>query len=165
MKRIAIVIAFAATFAACNDDSKMRTELKAEAYKQVRDSLKLDSFRRAEAKEIEIAEERERILALQRSQPVRERVVYASNSYAGNSSPRRRTYVKGVSETYTYSQPKKKGWSHAAKGAAIGAGAGAVTGIIVDKKDARGAIIGGVLGAGTGYVIGRAKDRRTGRIQ
>ena len=73
--------------------------------------------------------------------------------------------MQGVSETYTYSQPRKKGWSHAAKGAAIGAGAGAITGVLVDKKDARGAIIGGVIGAGTGYVIGRAKDRRTGRIQ
>jgi hypothetical protein len=165
MKRIAIIIAIAATtFAACNSNSKTSTQLKAEAYKEIRDSLKLDSFQRAEAKEIEIAEERERILALQQAQPVRERVIYASNS-----TPRsRRTYVKGVSETYTYSQPqaaRKKGWSHAAKGAAIGAGAGAITGVIVDKKDARGAIIGGVIGAGTGYVIGRAKDRRTGRIQ
>lgn len=158
-----IVLAIAATVAACNDNSQTSAQLKAEAYKQIRDSLKLDSFQRAEAKELEIAEEKQRILALQQAQPVRERIVYASNS-----APRRRTYVKGVSETYTYSQPqpvRKKGWSHAAKGAAIGAGAGAVTGILVDKKDARGAIIGGVIGAGTGYVIGRAKDRRTGRIQ
>lgn len=156
-----VVLAVAATFAACNNSSEQTSsQLKAEAYKQIRDSLKLDSFQRAEAKELEIAEEKERILALQRSQPVRERVVYASNS-----APRRRTYVQGVSETYTYSQPRKKGWSHAAKGAAIGAGAGAITGVLVDKKDARGAIIGGVIGAGTGYVIGRAKDRRTGRVQ
>jgi hypothetical protein len=163
MKRIVMLIAIAATFAACNNDSKTSSQLRQEAFRQIRDSLKLDSFQRAEAKELEIAEERERILALQREQPVRERVIYASNS-----APRRRTYVKGVSETYTYSQPqatRKKGWSHAAKGAAIGAGAGAVTGILIDKKDARGAIIGGVIGAGTGYVIGRDKDRRTGRIQ
>ena len=162
MKRMAIVIAFAATFAACNDNSQTSSQLREEAYKAVRDSLKLDSFERAEAKKIEIAEEKERILALQQAQPVRERVVYTSSP-----SPRK-TYVKGVSETYTYSQPqpvKKKGWSHAAKGAAIGAGAGAVPGIRVDKKDARGAIIGGVIGAGTGYVIGRDKDGKTGRIQ
>ena len=157
-----IVFAVAATFAACNNNSKTSSQLKQEAYQEVRDSLKLDSFQRAEAKEREIAEEKNRILALQQSQPVRERVVYASNS-----SPRRRTYVKGVSETYTYSQPTatKKGWSSAAKGAAIGAGAGAVTGVLVDKKNGRGAVIGGLIGAGTGYVIGRDKDRRTGRIQ
>lgn len=161
MKRMAIIFALAAIFAACNNNSKTSAEFKQEALQQVRDSLRLDSFERAEARKIEIAEERQRILALQATQPVRERVVYASNA-----APRRRTYVKGVSETYTNSQPtKKRGWSHAAKGAAIGAGAGAITGVIVDKKDARGAIIGGVVGAGTGYVIGRAKDRRTGRIQ
>lgn len=161
MKRVVIAFAIATTFAACNNNAEMNAKLKQEAYKAVRDSLKLDSFQRAEAKEIEIAEEKERILALQAAN----RVNYASNSYA--SSPRR-TYVKGVSETYTYSQPqpaRKKGWSSAAKGAVIGAGAGAVTGILVDKKDARGAIIGGVLGAGTGYVIGRSKDRKSGRIQ
>jgi len=161
MKRIAIVFAFAATFAACNNDSAMRTQqIRAEAYRHVRDSMKLDSFQRAEAKEYELVQERERILAVQKSQPVRERVIYASNS-----APQRRTYVKGVSETYTYSQPKKKGWSKAAKGAAIGAGAGAITGVIVDKKDGRGAVLGGLIGAGTGYVIGRAQDRKDGRIQ
>lgn len=163
MKRIVMIIAIAATFAACNNNSKTSSQLRQEAFRQIRDSLKLDSFQRAEAKATEIAEERERILALQQAQPVRERVIYASNS-----APRRRTYVKGVSETYTYSQPRatrKRGWSHAAKGAAIGAGAGAVTGILIDKKDARGAVIGGLIGAGTGYVIGRDKDRRTGRIQ
>jgi hypothetical protein len=162
MKRIIAVFAVAATFAACNNNSKTSSQLKQEAYQEIRDSLKLDSFERAEAKEREIVEEKERILALQAAQPVRERVVYASNS-----APRRRTYVKGVSETYTYSQPttRKKGWSHAAKGAAIGAGAGAVTGVLIDKKDGRGAVIGGLIGAGTGYIIGRDKDRRTGRIQ
>ncbi|MNY18343.1 hypothetical protein D3C86_1517190 [compost metagenome] len=59
---------------------------------------------------------------------------------------------------------KKKGWSQAAKGAVIGAGAGALGGILIDKKDGRGAIIGGVVGAGTGYVIGRAQDRKSGRV-
>jgi hypothetical protein len=162
MKNLAMVFALAVALAACNNKTETTAKLKQEAYQAIRDSLKLDSFERAEAKKIEIAEDRERILALQQAQPVRERIIYASNS-----SPRRRTYVKGVNETYTYSQPqtRKKGWSHAAKGAAIGAGAGAVTGVIVDKKDARGAIIGGMIGAGTGYAIGRAKDRRTGRIQ
>jgi hypothetical protein len=165
MKRMAMILALAATFAACNNNSKTSADLKQEAFKQIRDSLKLDSFQRAEAKEIEIAEERERILALQAAQPVRERIIYASNS-SPRSTRARRTYVKGVSETYTNTQPaRKKGWSHAAKGAAIGAGAGAITGVLIDKKNARGAIIGGVIGAGTGYAIGRAKDRRTGRIQ
>lgn len=50
--------------------------------------------------------------------------------------------------------PKKK-ISNTAKGAIIGAGVGAVTGAIIDKKQpVKGAVIGGVLGAGAGAVIG-----------
>lgn len=53
--------------------------------------------------------------------------------------------------------PKRKKWSGAAKGAVIGAGVGAVTGAIIDKKHGEGAIIGGLagaaVGAGTGAVI------------
>lgn len=58
-----------------------------------------------------------------------------------------------------------KGWSHAAKGTAVGAGTGAITGAILNKDNrGAGAIIGAVLGAGTGYVIGRATDKKTGRV-
>ena len=53
--------------------------------------------------------------------------------------------------------PQRKKWSGAAKGAVIGAGVGAVTGALVDKKHGEGAIIGGLagagLGAGTGAII------------
>src|SRR5665213_1007811 len=56
---------------------------------------------------------------------------------------------------------KKKGWSNKAKGAVIGAGVGAVTGAIVDKKHhAAGAIIGGVAGAGAGYGAGAIIDNK-----
>ncbi|MEP6677564.1 MAG: YMGG-like glycine zipper-containing protein [Ferruginibacter sp.] len=60
---------------------------------------------------------------------------------------------------------KKKGWSKAAKGTAIGAGAGALTGVLVSKNKGKGAIIGGLLGAGAGYVIGRSKDKKDGRVK
>ncbi len=55
---------------------------------------------------------------------------------------------------------KKQGWSNAAKGAVIGAGAGAIGGAVISKKKGKGAIIGGVLGAGAGYIIGKGKDKR-----
>jgi len=54
----------------------------------------------------------------------------------------------------------KKGWSHAKKGAVIGAGAGAVTGAAVSKKRGKGALIGGAVGAGAGYLFGRHKDKK-----
>ena len=151
MKRIAIIFAFAATFAACNNDSQTKTQAREQAFKQIRDSIKLDSFQRAEAKELETTQEKERTLAVQKSQSF-------------SNSPQR-TYVKGVSETYTNTPAQKKGWSKAAKGAAIGAGAGAVTGVLVDKKNGRGAVVGGLVGAGAGYVIGRSQDKKDGRVQ
>lgn len=61
--------------------------------------------------------------------------------------------------------PADKGWSHAAKGTAVGAGSGAIIGAVVNKDNrVEGALIGSAIGAGTGYLIGRAKDRKTGRV-
>jgi uncharacterized protein YcfL len=58
-----------------------------------------------------------------------------------------------------------KGWSHAAKATAVGAGTGAIFGAIVNKEHrGQGALIGTVVGAGTGYIIGRATDKKTGRV-
>jgi hypothetical protein len=54
---------------------------------------------------------------------------------------------------------KKKGWSHTAKGAVVGAGAGAITGAVVNKNDrVKGAAIGTIVGAGMGAGIGAIVD-------
>ncbi len=62
---------------------------------------------------------------------------------------------------------KKKGWSNTAKGAVIGAGAGALTGALVSKKKGKGAIIGGLIGAGagagTGAIIDHKKKQNSGQ--
>lgn len=61
---------------------------------------------------------------------------------------------------------KKKGWSHTAKGAVVGAGTGAVTGALVNKKRAEGAIVGTLIGAGvgagTGALVDRSKKKKNG---
>lgn len=158
MKRLLIMITMAAGLAACNSNASTNagTYQTTQRYK---DSIKLDSFNRAEAvsKEIDRREEEEK-------------ATLAENKQAASSGVQQTRSQTVVHHTYaaapaTPTAPAKKGWSSAAKGAAIGAGAGAVTGILVDKKDGRGAVIGGVVGAGTGYVIGRAKDKKTGRAQ
>jgi hypothetical protein len=57
-------------------------------------------------------------------------------------------------------EKKKKGVSNTVKGAVIGAGAGAVGGAIINKKNpGKGAIIGGVVGAGAGAVTGIILDK------
>ena len=77
---------------------------------------------------------------------------YSNNSYAGSASQP------------VYTAPEKRGWSAKAKGAVIGAGTGAVTGAVINKRDrAKGAIIGGVLGAGAGTGVGAIIDRKNGR--
>ena len=54
---------------------------------------------------------------------------------------------------------KKKGWSHTAKGAVVGAGTGAVTGAIINSKNrGEGAVIGTLIGAGIGAGTGLIVD-------
>lgn len=148
MKRILIMLTMAAGIAACNSSANTNAG-SYQTTQKYKDSLKLDSFKRADAvaKEID-RREQEAALAQAKSAPA---------SVQSNST----SHIHHTSAT----TPAKRGWSSAAKGAAIGAGAGAVTGILIDKKDGRGAVIGGVVGAGTGYAIGRAKDKKTGRAQ
>ncbi|NSL85796.1 glycine zipper domain-containing protein [Chitinophaga solisilvae] len=59
---------------------------------------------------------------------------------------------------------KKKGWSHTAKGAVVGAGAGAITGAIINKDRVKGAaigtLIGAGIGAGTGAIVDHQKKKR-----
>ena len=55
-------------------------------------------------------------------------------------------------------QTPRKGWSNKAKGAAIGGGAGAVTGAVIGGG--KGAVIGGAAGVVGGALIGRNKDKK-----
>ncbi|MHA4895104.1 YMGG-like glycine zipper-containing protein [Pedobacter sp. PWIIR3] len=156
MKHLFSVLGIAIMLSACSNNAKQQ-ELarqqeiaKQQAVAAVKDSLKLDSFRRAEAMKVENEKVAARVREEKRTLLLAER---------NEAAPSPRTY----SETETTT--KKKGWSSAAKGTVIGAGAGALGGVLIDKKDGRGAIIGGLVGAGAGYLIGRDKDRKSGRVQ
>ncbi|SEW52653.1 YMGG-like glycine zipper-containing protein [Chitinophaga arvensicola] len=74
------------------------------------------------------------------------------------------------SEATAPAPAKKKGWkswSHTAKGAVVGAGAGAVTGAIVNKDRVKGAAIGTLIGAGvgagTGAIVDHSKKKKAAR--
>ncbi|WP_316822019.1 YMGG-like glycine zipper-containing protein [Pedobacter gandavensis] len=161
MKKIFSVAALAILLSACSNNAKEEAMIKQQAIVAIKDSLKLDSFKRADALEKErIAKVKEEEIKTARIQEEKRTLLLAER----NEAAERR--ASSASSSNTVATPaKKKGWSQAAKGAAIGAGAGAIGGILVDKNNARGAIIGGVVGAGTGYVIGRAQDRKSGRVQ
>lgn len=160
MKKIFSVAALAILLSACSNNAKEEAMIKQQAIVAIKDSLKLDSFKRADALEKErIAKVKEEEIKTARIQEEKRTLLLAER----NEAAERRATSSSASNTVA--PAKKKGWSQAAKGAAIGAGAGAIGGILVDKNNARGAIIGGVVGAGTGYVIGRGQDRKSGRVQ
>lgn len=103
------------------------------------------------------------VISEEAAMPAKTRTNTSSSSVrsgSGNSAPK--TTTAPVARKTT---PKDKGWSHAAKGTAVGAGSGAILGAIVNKNNrGRGAIIGTVIGAGAGYVIGRSQDKKSGRV-
>lgn len=154
MKKILVLLAGVSIMSACTYNAKDEAIAKQEALKQVKDSLRLDSFQRAEAKRQEEQVKQKAELARLEEE---KRVLLLSERNEAAAAP--------VVRNEEAPAPQKKGWSSAAKGAAIGAGAGALGGVLIDKKDGRGAIIGGVVGAGTGYLIGRDKDRKSGRVK
>jgi len=67
-------------------------------------------------------------------------------------------HTQAVSSAPAPAAPAKKKWSHTAKGALVGAGTGAITGAIVNKKRVEGALIGTVIGAGVGAGTGAIVD-------
>src|SRR5690606_6802642 len=91
---------------------------------------------------------------VQAAAPVAKKTVKKSSSNSGTMN----------SET-TNQAKTKKGWSKAAKYAAIGGGGGAILGAVINKRNrVAGGIIGGVLGGGIGYGIGRSQDKKDGRV-
>ena len=144
----------AAGLAACNSNASTNAG-SYQTTQRYKDSIKLDSFKRADAvsKEIDQREAEAKLAETEKT------------AAAASVSQRRSETVVHHTYAATPAAPVKKGWSSAAKGAAIGAGAGAVTGILVDKNNVRGGVVGGVVGAGTGYVIGRSRDKKSGRAQ
>jgi hypothetical protein len=98
------------------------------------------------------------------------RTVYVNNTprrSSSSSTARRSSSASSggsMNSTSSNTAMKKKGWSKAAKGAAIGGVAGGVAGAVINKKNrVVGGVVGGVLGAGAGYGIGRGMDKRDGR--
>ncbi|WP_134089104.1 YMGG-like glycine zipper-containing protein [Olivibacter sp. XZL3] len=156
-KIIALCLITGLGFTACrNHVAKDEALIKARAIKQLKDSLTLDSFRKAEIAEQERLKQ-ENVQAQERQQA-------QAIGNPGYSEPQQQYEEAGKSGIATNTQ--KKGWSDAAKGTAIGAGAGAVMGTLIDKdKRLRGAAIGAAIGGAGGYAIGRKKDRQSGRVQ
>jgi len=153
MKKIFAIVALATVLASCGNRAKEDALAKQQAITAVKDSLKLDSFKKAE-----VARQQAEVEARHQAELAAARRSASRSTYSSSGGTT-------TSSAGTTTAAKKKGWSDAAKGTAIGAGVGALGGILIDKKDGRGAVIGGLAGAGAGYAIGRAQDRKSGRVQ
>ncbi len=167
MKKILSIISIASVMVACNSNSKSteaEVAAKIAAYKDsmrmVADTAGLALYQ-AWKSQNELADANQYNTAqLTAATPSRTsspaRKVSASrsvNNGGGNMNSQTSNTAK-----------RKKGWSKAAKGTAIGAGSGAVIGAVVNKRNrVAGGVIGGVVGGGVGYGIGRSMDKKDGR--
>jgi len=138
MRKICLVISIPFVLAACNNNASKEAEMA--AMKQ----HTIDSMKQAEAKHRHKAQESQ-----------------FDAAQTTEATPATTTTTPATTET----QKKKKGWSNTAKGAVIGAGAGAVAGAVIDHNNrGAGAVIGGLagaaVGAGTGAVIDHKKKQQ-----
>ena len=84
------------------------------------------------------------------------------NSYTTNNTTNNNTSAPVATAPVAQ---KKKGWSGKAIGTLAGAGVGAITGAMVDKKKGEGAVVGGILGAGAGLGTGAIIDAKKKKQQ
>jgi hypothetical protein len=162
MKRSVLIVLLAGIIASCNNaDNSAVTQARQQ--QAAIDSMKTEMAKRDLADSMN----RQNLAA----QPLNDgqMTVAAAPRNSGGSAYNAHTYHGAAthhavsSEVVATQAPathKKKGWSAKAKGAVIGAGAGAVTGALVDKKKGRGALIGGLLGAGAGTGVGALIDNK-----
>jgi predicted acetyltransferase len=95
--------------------------------------------------------------AVQTTAPVRKTTARKTSTNYGSGS------MNSVSQNQAKTT-QKKGWSKAAKGAAIGGGAGAIAGAVLVKKNrVAGGALGAIAGGAIGYFIGKSKDKKDGR--
>ncbi|MGJ7031366.1 YMGG-like glycine zipper-containing protein [Niabella hirudinis] len=96
----------------------------------------------------------------------------SSRRSSGSSSSRGTTYRSGGGDggyssgsSGTVAQApapqKRKGMSHTAKGAIVGAASGAIIGAVANRKNRLGGgVVGGVIGAATGAGVGAIVDKK-----
>jgi regulator of protease activity HflC (stomatin/prohibitin superfamily) len=142
MKLLVSTLCAGLLFTGCNSNSeKEETALKA---KQVTiDSMKAVMVKKA------VVDSMNAVMA-KREEEVREQ-----NEAEKRQTEANRAVVQNSAAPQT---TKKKKWSHTAKGAVVGAGTGAVTGALINKNRAEGAIVGTLIGAGVGAGTGAIVD-------
>ncbi len=168
MKKLFFVFTSAIIFVACNSNSKPEMETTKEIVSdstQYNNNASSDTAKDVTAAPViapspKKAEVKEKITKTKTTSKVETQPAPVKEVEPVVTNPTETAPVTTTAETTPVATPEKKGMSNSAKGAIIGAGAGAVGGAIISKKKGKGAIIGGLLGAGAGYIIGKKKDQK-----
>ncbi len=159
MKHLLIALSVVLTMAACKNEKSDSRNIDLLA-----DSTAYNNDMYSDTSNMYKAEEE-----LQPAVPVKSVTTHTSST---TTAPRSTTKTSSSTSTSSSNQgtqttqttTTKEGWSSAAKGAVIGAGAGAIGGAVISKKKpVQGAVIGGAVGAAGGYIIGKDIDKRNGR--
>jgi hypothetical protein len=154
MKKILLGLSLAATtFVACNNNPQVGADSMKQGVTILADTNGLSEFQ--QWKKTEAEKSIASYAVAQRTTPAKRVVAKKAPVYKQESA---------TTETAYPAKPEKKGWSKAAKGAAIGGVTGAAAGAIINKRNrVVGGVIGGAVGAGVGYGIGRHMDKKDGR--
>lgn len=146
MKGIINICFVAVVMMGCNSQAKQEEAIK-QAKLAILDSIaKVDNEKKVEAIRKDVVDSMNNVPVIKERQ---EKVVIHKTVDGGTNT---------TNTTTTTVTKQKKGWSNKAKGAVIGAGVGAITGAMVDKKKGEGAVVGGLLGAGAGLGVGAILD-------
>ena len=173
MKRLTSLLAasmLTLSFAAChNADTDKSTSAVVDAHETTIDSMKMEIVKQRvvdSMEDVARAEEKEAVVTTVVAAPARRKTPRRSSSSNASSSSQYNSNSSYSNAAYEPAPvaPVKRGWSAKAKGAIIGAGAGAVGGAIINKKNrGAGAVIGGLGGAAVGTGVGAILDHRNGR--
>ena len=123
MKKLFAVLGIALALTACTN-AKKEEAIRQAAIKATRDSMRVDSFKKAEVAQKELA------VKQAEAQAEEKRILMLSEARAAENAPAARMAGTSNTSTTTTTTTKKKGWSSAALGTVIGAGAG---GLAVDR--------------------------------
>ena len=159
MKQIIGFFLVAAVLSSCSDNSAKQAE--------VQQARQMDSLKTEIAKK-QIIDSMNAVNAAKPVMITNERTIVTSsgNTATRHSSPtttsttRSETNISSSNAATAPAPQKRKGMSAGVTGAIIGAGAGGITGALVDKKKGEGALVGGVLGAAAGGGVGAIIDKK-----
>lgn len=156
MRQLLIALATMTGFAACTSQAGTHAPDTAIAIEKAKKQT-IDSMNAIQSVKQHVVDS---MSALNRGQERRNTASHRNSSTGYNANTYNEPNAAPVAST-TAATPvakKKKGWSHTAKGAVVGAGTGAITGAIINKNHAQGAIIGTLIGAGVGAGTGAIVD-------